>query len=80
MEMQDWLGALGVGLILLAYFLSIFSFIKKEGRLFFLLNIVGSALACIASVIIEYIPFVVLEGVWFLVSVLGLIRLRIKTN
>lgn len=80
MPVQDWLGAIGVGLILLAYFLSIFSFIEKEGRLFFLLNIVGSALACIASVIIEYIPFVVLEGVWFLVSVLGFIRLRIKTN
>ncbi len=80
MEMQDWLGALGVGLILLAYFLSIFSFIEKEGSLFFLLNIVGSALACIASVLIQYIPFVVLEGVWFLVSVLGFMRLRIKTK
>ena len=80
MEMQDWLGALGVGLILLAYFLSIFSFIEKEGSLFFLLNIVGSALACIASVLIQYIPFVVLEGVWFLVSVLAFMRLRIKTK
>ena len=80
MEMQDLLGALGVGLILLAYFLSIFSFIEKEGSLFFLLNIVGSALACIASVLIQYIPFVVLEGVWFLVSVLGFMRLRIKTK
>jgi hypothetical protein len=80
MEMQDWLGALGVGLILLAYFLSVFSFIEKEGSLFFLLNIVGSAFACIASVLIQYIPFVVLEGVWFLVSVLGFMRLRIKTK
>jgi hypothetical protein len=80
MEMQDLLGALGVGLILLAYFLSVFSFIEKEGSLFFLLNIVGSALACIASVLIQYIPFVVLEGVWFLVSVLGFMRIRIKTK
>ena len=74
MEMQDWLGALGVGLILLAYFLSIFSFIEKEGSLFFLLNIVGSALACIASVLIQYIPFVVLEGVCLVVSVLAFMR------
>lgn len=72
--MTDIIGSAGVGLILIAYFCSIFSFIQKEGRLFFLLNIAGSGLACFASWMIHYWPFVVLEGVWFIVSVIGLIH------
>ncbi|MCX6282259.1 MAG: hypothetical protein NTU51_09890 [Bacteroidetes bacterium] len=74
MNYSDLIGIIGVGLILLAYFLNIFSLIPKEGRLFFLMNIIGACLACYASVLIHYWPFVILEGVWTVVSVIGLIR------
>jgi len=74
MSFTDIIGIIGVGLILLAYFLNIFSLIPKEGKLFFLMNIAGAGLACYASVLIPYWPFVILEGVWTLVSVIGLIR------
>ncbi len=74
MNYNDIIGIIGVGLILLAYFLNIFSFIPKEGKLFFLMNILGAGLACYASVLIHYWPFVILEGVWTLVSVIGLIK------
>jgi len=74
MNYNDIVGTAGVGLILLAYFCSIFGWINGKGRLFFLLNIVGAGLACYASWLINYWPFVILEGTWLLVSVIGLIK------
>ena len=80
MKYNDIIGSLGVGLILLAYFLNTFSFIRKEGRLFFVMNIAGAALACYAAILINYVPFIVLEAIWTLVSVAGLVRSHFKTN
>jgi hypothetical protein len=73
MNLNDLIGIAGVALILAAYFLSIFNYIKKEGRLYFLMNIVGAALAGFASWLIHYWPFVILEAVWVIVSVAGII-------
>ena len=74
MNANDILGAIGVGIILLAYFLSIFSWIKKEGILFYLMNIIGASIACITSYLINYMPFVILEGSWVIVSIVGLLK------
>ena len=80
MQYNDIIGTIGVGLILLAYTLSLFSFIAKEGKTFFVLNIIGSALACYASVLINYVPFILLEAVWCIVSIAGFYKLLSKTN
>jgi hypothetical protein len=80
MQYNDVIGTVGVGLILLAYALSLFSFIPKEGRLFFIMNIAGSALACYASILINYVPFIILEAVWCIVSIAGFYKLLSKTN
>jgi hypothetical protein len=79
MQYNDIIGTIGVGLILIAYFLNTFSYIS-EGKLFFILNIVGAALACYASILINYVPFIILEAVWTLVSIAGLLRRIIKIN
>ena len=76
MTYNDIIGSSGVGLILLAYFANIFSLIPQNGRMFYFANIIGSALACYASWLIHYWPFVVLEATWCLVSVVGLIRTK----
>jgi hypothetical protein len=78
MNYNDIIGTIGVGLILFAYFLNIFSMIPKDGILFFIMNIVGAALACYASFLIHYLPFIILEGTWTLVSIIGLLRLFLK--
>jgi hypothetical protein len=78
MNYNDIIGTIGVGLILLAYFLNIFSMIPKDGMLFFMMNIIGAALACYASFLIHYLPFIILEGTWTLVSIIGLMRLFLK--
>ncbi|MBL7732285.1 MAG: hypothetical protein JNM88_13995 [Chitinophagaceae bacterium] len=76
MSYTDIVGAVGVGLILLAFFCSTFGLIDGKSRLFFLLNLIGAGLACYASYLIRYWPFVILEGTWFLVSVIGLVKVK----
>lgn len=74
MSYNDIIGTIGVGLILLAYFCNTFGWINGKSKLFFLLNIVGAGLACYASYLINYWPFVILEGTWLLVSAIGFAR------
>jgi len=74
MSTTDIIGTIGVSLILIAYFLNIFSLIKKDGILFFILNILGGAIACFSSYLIRFWPFVVLEGTWAVISIVGLLK------
>jgi hypothetical protein len=71
MAYSSIVGTVGVTLLLAAFFLHLFGFIS-QGRLYILLNIMGAGLSCYASVLIRYWPFVILEGCWVLVSILGL--------
>jgi hypothetical protein len=74
MTTADIIGTIGVGLILLAYFCMTFGWLDGKGKLFFLLNIIGAGLACCASILINYWPFIILEATWCLVSVVGFAR------
>lgn len=74
MTFSDIIGTIGVGLILIAYFCNIAGKLKSSSILFLGLNILGSGLACYASLLINYWPFVILEGTWFLVSLYGLLN------
>lgn len=75
MTYNDIIGTIGVGLILMAYFMNTAGLIPKNGQLYFVLNMIGAALACYASILIDYWPFVILEGTWTLVSIYGLMKL-----
>ncbi|MCB9081793.1 MAG: hypothetical protein H6555_08795 [Lewinellaceae bacterium] len=75
MNYNDTIGTLGVGIILLAYFLNVFALIPKEGKVYFLLNILGAGIACYASILIHFMPFIILEAVWCVVSLAGLLKL-----
>jgi len=79
MNLNDLIGTIGVGLILLAYFLNMFSLIKKDGTLYFIINILGAGIACLAAVLIHFMPFIILEAAWVLVSIIGLLS-NIKRN
>ena len=74
MTYTDWIGTIGVGLILLAYFTSAFNLLSGKSKLFFVLNAIGATLACYASYLINYWPFVILEGTWMLVSLIALTK------
>ena len=79
MSYENIIGIIGVGLILMAYFLETARFIPNNGKLYYVMNTIGAALACYASFLINYAPFVVLEGAWTVVSIYGLIR-AMKVN
>lgn len=64
----------GVSLILLAYFLNTFKYISNTSKLYFVLNIVGGAFACYGSVLLNSLPFIVLEGMWSLVALIGFLK------
>jgi hypothetical protein len=79
MAYNDIIGSIGVALILIAYFLNTERLIPVNGKLFYVMNVIGAALACYASYLINYWPFVILEGTWVLVSIYGLMRvMKIK--
>jgi hypothetical protein len=71
MNLSEILGTIGVGLILLAYLCNTFNYIQNEGKLFFALNTIGAALACASSALIPFWPFIILEAVWTVVSIIG---------
>ncbi|HXB05934.1 MAG TPA: hypothetical protein VNW04_02430 [Puia sp.] len=79
MTITDWTGATGVTLLLVAFFLNLVGRLPREGATYLLLNVVGAGLACLASVMLRYWPFIILEGCWTLVSAIGLVaRLKYK--
>lgn len=70
----DLLGFIGVSLILIAYFLNLNNKLKADDIRYIILNLIGAMLACLASVLMAYYPFVLLEGVWTLVSLVALVK------
>ncbi len=75
MNSIDWIGFMGVFQILLAYILNVTGVLEKNNFFFLLLNLIGAGLACYASILLNYIPFVIPEGVWALVSIIALLKL-----
>ncbi|MEX1383204.1 hypothetical protein [Lutibacter sp.] len=74
MNSIDWIGFIGVFQILLAYILNVTGKLKSKDVLFILLNLTGASMACLASVLLNYVPFIILEGVWAFVSLIALIK------
>ena len=68
MSASDAIGSTGVALLLLAFFLNLFGWLATSERAYQGLNLVGAGLACWASWLIGFMPFVVLEGTWALVA------------
>ena len=79
MNTTDWIGFIGVFQILLAYTLNVSGKLEKSSLTFILLNLFGAMLACLASILMNYLPFIILEGVWSIVSLISLIK-RINTT
>jgi hypothetical protein len=74
MTVTDITGFFGVFLLLIAFFLNLFGKIRRESLLYILLNIAGAGIAAVASCLLNYLPFIILESTWTIVSVVALIR------
>lgn len=78
MSLSDAVGFTGVFILLVAFLLNLLQVISFRSRIYLLLNLIGATLACTASVMIHYTPFIILEGVWSFVSLLTLFRTVFK--
>lgn len=79
MNITDWIGFVGVAILLAAFFLNLSNKMNKDSVAYLSMNILGAGLACYASVRLKYFPFILLEGCWTLVSIIGLIKvIKIK--
>lgn len=76
MSTEDWIGFVGVALLLLAFLANLLGFLRADGRPYLFLNLLGAGLAGVSAALIPFWPFVVLEGVWALVAAVGLFRPR----
>ena len=74
MALSDWIGTLGVTLLLIAFALNIAKKITPESKSYLLLNIAGAALAGVSSYMIQFWPFVILESVWVIATFIALIK------
>jgi hypothetical protein len=75
MDFADWIGFIGVSILLLAFLLNLLKKISHDSHTYIVLNLIGASLACIASILIAYVPFIILEGAWTLVSLVSWVRL-----
>jgi hypothetical protein len=80
MTLTDWVGFIGVTILLIAYLLNLRNIISKDSLAYLLLNFAGAGIACLASVLLHYWPFIILEGCWALVSAIGLFYYFNKTQ
>lgn len=74
MSNVDLIGFIGVAILLIAFFLNLFNKLDKDNRVYIFMNIIGAGLACYASILLNYVPFIILEGAWTIVSIFGLIK------
>jgi len=80
LNLNDWIGFIGVAILLLAFLLNLLKKISSNSLPYIIMNIVGAGLACLASWLIDYIPFVVLEATWTIVSIFALVNYVRKVN
>lgn len=78
MNFATIIGLIGVSLLLGAFFLNLFNYIKTKSKAYIILNILGAALSGYSSYLIHFFPFVILEGVWAIVAFIGLIKVLRK--
>jgi hypothetical protein len=78
MNTTDWIGFIGVTILLIAYLLNLGKIIKQDSAIYLFLNILGAGIACFASILLDYLPFIILEACWTVVSAFGLVSFWMK--
>ena len=74
METSTLIATIGVSLLLLAFLANLIKLQKQNDLIYLLMNFTGAALACYASYLIDFLPFIILEGTWALVAVAAMVK------
>jgi hypothetical protein len=73
MDPAEAIASVGVAIVLIAFALNVAGLLERTTVLYLGCNATGAALACLSSVMIGFLPFVLLEGVWAAVALSGLV-------
>ena len=74
MDTTDIIGTAGVGLLLLAYLLLMMKVLNRNDNIYIVMNLLGASIACYASVMLDFMPFIILEAFWALIALAALLR------
>ncbi len=74
MNFSESLGSFGVSILLIAFVLNLLKIIRTDSLIYSLLNFAGAGIASYASYLIPYFPFVILEGVWTVLSLVAVVK------
>ena len=81
MSAPDAFSGSGVTLILLAFIGNLLNRLGSSDLIYLLLNLAGGILATVGALLLNSLPFVVLETTWTVASLIGLVkRLRTPTR
>jgi Ca2+/Na+ antiporter len=78
MNFSESLGSFGVSILLIAFVLNLLKIIRTDSLIYSLLNFAGAGIACYASYLIPYFPFVILEGVWTILSLVAVVKTIVR--
>jgi hypothetical protein len=74
MSLQNIIASVGVGILLIAFFLNSFGYISTKNKWYAILNAIGGIISCYASWLADFYPFVVLNIIWSFTAILSLIK------
>lgn len=74
MDTTTVFGSLGVALLLLAFVLNLLNRLSRDSAAYKIINMIGAGLAGYASWLLDFMPFVILEGIWCLAAAASLFR------
>ena len=74
LSLGEILGSVGVAVLLIAFLMNLLKKWSQDSLPYILMNTIGAGIACASSVLIDFFPFIILEGTWMLVSLFALAK------
>ena len=74
MSLSDLLASAGVNLLLIAFYLNLKKLMPTESKLYSALNLTGATLCGYSSYLIQFYPFVFLNGIWAIAAIIALFK------
>lgn len=80
MRLSDIIASIGVVILMIAFLLNLYGKLSAGNRIYSLLNFAGASICCLASWMVRFYPFVILEGVWAFVAFVSLFKVPRGTS